>query len=85
MGGVGTQQEIQQALEQNPGIPPELRETVNNFFQGGNFAVLLFAINIPIYAVFSMLGALLGLAIFKKKTPPAPPQPEVPTFRAPGV
>jgi hypothetical protein len=83
--GMGTQEEFRQMIEQNPGVPPEAREMLNNLFQGGNFAILLFAVNIPVYAVFSMLGALLGLAIFKKKTPPAPPQPEVPTFRAPGV
>ena len=37
-------------------------------------AVLLFLINIPVYAVFGMAGSLLGLAIFRKKMPPpAPP------------
>ena len=31
---------------------------------------VLFAINLPLYAVFAMLGSLLGLAFFRKKLPP---------------
>ncbi len=31
---------------------------------------MLFAINLPIFAVFAMLGSLLGLAFFRKKVPP---------------
>ena len=83
--GMNSQEEIRRMLEQNPGVPPEARDMINRLFQGGNFAILLFAVNIPVYAVFSMLGALLGLAIFRKKIPPVPPAPEVPTFRAPGL
>jgi hypothetical protein len=31
---------------------------------------------VPLYAIFSMLGGLLGTAFFKKKTPPpAAPMP----------
>jgi len=85
-GGVDTAEQIRQAMEQNSEVPPEVRDMINNLMQGQNFMVLLFMINIPIYAVFSMLGALLGLAIFKKKTPPpAPPMADVPTLRAPGL
>ena len=32
--------------------------------------LLHLAVTVPCYAVFSMLGALLGLAFFRKKTPP---------------
>ena len=38
--------------------------------QKNGFLFLLFAINIPVYAVFAMLGSLLGLAFFRKKVPP---------------
>jgi hypothetical protein len=31
---------------------------------------LIIVVVLPLYAVFSMLGALLGLAFFRKKTPP---------------
>jgi hypothetical protein len=37
---------------------------------GSGVAVLTAAVTLPLFAVFSMLGALLGLAIFGKKTPP---------------
>ena len=35
------------------------------------------SIYLPVYAIFGMLGALLGMAFFKKKLPPAaaPPVP----------
>ena len=37
---------------------------------GGAIVLIVAAVTIPLYAVFSMIGALLGLAIFKKKMPP---------------
>ena len=36
----------------------------------GMFVLIVAAITLPMYAVFSMLGALLGLAFFQKKIPP---------------
>ena len=67
------QEQMRQALE-NPEVPPEMRDLLGNLLAGRGVMLLAFAINIPVYAIFSMLGALLGLAIFKKKTPPAAPQ-----------
>jgi hypothetical protein len=32
---------------------------------------LQFAVTLPVFGAFSMLGALLGLAFFRKKMPPA--------------
>ena len=66
------QEQFRQSLE-NPDVPPEVRDFMTNLFTGRNMAVLTFAITIPLYAVFSMLGALLGLAFFRKKLPPAVP------------
>jgi hypothetical protein len=54
-------------------MPPQVMEFMERVFSGRGFAVLTFAITIPLYAVFGMLGALLGLVFFRKKTPPAPP------------
>jgi hypothetical protein len=42
-------------------------------FTGSGIAVLQFAINIPLYSIFAMLGALLGLAFFRKKPTVLPP------------
>jgi len=65
------QEQIQQQIEANPEIPAEVRDFMTRFVSGRNMALLGFVINIPLFAVFAMLGSLLGLAFFRKKTPPA--------------
>jgi hypothetical protein len=68
------QDEIMRAIEQAPDMPEEMRENMRNFVTGSSIIVLMLAITLPVYAVFAMLGSLLGLAIFRKKPmPPAPP------------
>jgi hypothetical protein len=37
---------------------------------GSGVALIQLAFSVPCYAIFGMLGSLLGLAIFRKKTPP---------------
>jgi len=71
--GVNVEERVREALETNAQVPPEVRDMVLNMFVGQRFVILIAAITIPIYALFSMLGAFLGLAIFKKKTPPSEP------------
>jgi hypothetical protein len=61
-------------IESNAQMPPAARDMALHIMQmiaGGGGAALLALITLPVYAVFSMLGALLGLAFFRKKTPPA--------------
>jgi hypothetical protein len=67
-------EQFRQSLE-DPNMPPEVRDMLTNLFTSGNLAVLTFALTVPLYAIFSMLGSLLGLAIFRKKLPPAAPMP----------
>jgi hypothetical protein len=74
IAGPMLQDQMQQVLDQMQELPPDMREMVTRFTQGRNLALLTLAINLPVFAVFSMLGALLGMAIFKKKVPPATPQ-----------
>jgi hypothetical protein len=64
---------VRNQLESNPDIPPQFRDMVLNLITGRGLVLLQFAVTLPIYAVFSMLGALLGLAFFRKKSPPAAP------------
>ena len=71
--GLGLEDRIRTAFDQNPQMPLEARDMLLNLFTGGWFPVLVAAFTVPMYAVFSMVGALLGLALFKKKTPTAPP------------
>lgn len=74
-GAMGMQlvEQFRTAVANNPQVPADVRDRVLGIIGSGAFVMLFAAILIPTYAVFSMLGALLGLAIFKKKTPPAPP------------
>jgi hypothetical protein len=55
-------------------VPPEMMAFMERLLTGGSFVVLMFALAVPLYAVFAMLGSLLGLVFFRKKMPPqAPP------------
>ncbi len=69
-GGGDSQQAIEQALSNIPNLPPETAEWVRSLTQGSTMALVSMAVSIPIYAVFGMLGALLGLAFFRKKVTP---------------
>jgi hypothetical protein len=68
-GGVIDPQ-IQRALEDNPQVPPEVRDMVMRYMTGPGMLLIMAAISIPVYAVVGALGALLGLAFFKKNVPP---------------
>jgi hypothetical protein len=54
-------------------MPPEAAAFVERMLNSSAIAVLMFAAVVPLYAVFGLLGSLLGLAFFRKKTPPQPP------------
>jgi hypothetical protein len=72
--GPAIQDGVRQALEQSGDVPPQVRDMVERFTNPRTLGMLMFVVNIPLYAVFAMLGSLLGLAFFRKKTPPqAPP------------
>jgi hypothetical protein len=66
----GALDQVRQQLTDNPQIPPGVRDTILNLMGGSGMMVMQLLITIPLYAVFSMLGALLGTALFRKKTPP---------------
>jgi hypothetical protein len=68
------QDSLRSALESNPQITPEIRDLLLKLTTGRNLVLVQFIVGVPMYVIFSMLGALLGLAFFRKKTlPPAPP------------
>lgn len=71
--GGDSQQAIEQALTNIPNLPPETVEWVRSLSQGSTLALVTMAVTVPIYAVFGMLGALLGLAFFRKKITPDMP------------
>ena len=64
---------VQDQIESNPDMPAATREMVQNFIRmlaGGGAVVIQALITLPTFAVFSMLGSLLGTALFRKKQPP---------------
>ncbi len=74
MGGTSFEEVMRSIFEANTEIPADLRERILDFVTGRNIALLVFVVNLPLYAVLSMLGSLLGVAFFRKKTPPPQPQ-----------
>ncbi len=68
--GGDSQQAIEQALTNIPNMPPETAEWVRSLTQGSTMALVSMVVSVPVYAVFGMLGALLGLAFFRKKVTP---------------
>ena len=71
--GGDSQQAIEQALSNIPNMPPETAEWVRSLMQGPSLALITMVVTVPIYAVFGLLGALLGLAFFRKKVTPDMP------------
>ena len=62
---------IRSMIEQLPQLPPEARDQMLAFEPGAGFVVLSSLFTIPVFAIFSMLGALLALLFFRKPTAPA--------------
>lgn len=73
VGGGDSQQAIEQALSNIPNLPPETAEWVQSLTQGSTMALVSMLVTVPVYAVFGLLGALLGLAFFRKKITPDMP------------
>jgi hypothetical protein len=71
MGGQVVDQ-VRDALEQNPELPPEMRDRFVALAEGGGLVFIAGVVTIPTFAVFGMLGAFLGFSIFRKKSTPAP-------------
>jgi hypothetical protein len=76
-GAMGAQlfEQFREAIDNNPQMPAEVRDRVASMMGGSAFVLIVALVTIPTYAVFSLVGALIGLAIFKKKAPPATPGP----------
>ena len=61
-------------MSKNPQMPPEAMAFIERLLTGNGLAVIMFAAVLPLFSVFGLLGSLLGLVFFRKKTPPQPPQ-----------
>jgi hypothetical protein len=66
-------EQFREVIDRNPQMPAEVRDRFLSVVGSGSFVLLVAALTVPAYAVFSLLGALLGLAIFRKKAAPSEP------------
>ncbi len=77
--GMGMADQLRQALDQLPNVPPETRSALNAFLASGRGVGLLFIIlmgflKLVIYSLVGMLGGAIGIAVFeKRKTGSQPP------------
>ena len=60
-------------LQSNQDMPPQARDMAERLMAGSAIRVAGAIMNIITSVVFGLLGGLLGVAIFKKNAPPAPP------------
>lgn len=67
--GAAIESSLRGALEQNPQIPAETLALLQRVLSGRNLVIVIGVVTLPMYAIFSMLGSLLGLTIFRKKAP----------------
>ena len=65
---------LEELRNQSGQIPPEAMAFLERLLSGSGVGLFLMmlAVTVPVYAIFSMLGSFLGLAFFRKKTPPQP-------------
>jgi hypothetical protein len=71
VSGSDVEGQLRAMLDSNPQITPEVRDMLIRMSSGRNMVLLTSALSLVLYPLFGMLGALLGVAIFKKKAPPA--------------
>lgn len=74
LSGDMIESQIRSMAEQYPQLPPDVRDRLLQFTAGPSMVLLVAFVTIPMYAIFSMIGALLGLLIFRK--------PQAPTAQA---
>jgi len=80
-------EQIREQLAKNPDLPQELRQSIENILERGDFmrivAVFSFFFNVVLFSLFAMVGGAIGVAVFEKRKPgdpqanatPPPPQP----------
>ncbi|HSR69798.1 MAG TPA: hypothetical protein VLU25_17850 [Acidobacteriota bacterium] len=79
IGGASEMQEALEQLRSNPDIPPEFVEffewMVESGMLGAGFSVIGLLFSLLVFALFAMLGAIIGVAVFQKDKGSAPPPP----------
>jgi hypothetical protein len=75
--GMGTTDQLRQALAQVPNLPPETREMLRTVFARESMDVFFFVLGtvfmLVTYCLVAMLGGTIGVAIFEKRKPHTEP------------
>jgi hypothetical protein len=66
--------EVDDFLSRLPDMPSDLRDRIVQLTASGGFRVLTAVVTVVMYAVVATVGALIGMAFFKRKPAP-PPEP----------
>jgi len=76
-GGDAEREAMRQIMDSMRDLPPEAADLAERLFNSPALALLGGAVTVPVFAIFGLLGALLGVAFFRKKgaPPAAPAQP----------
>jgi len=83
--GANPLEQVRQALERMPNVPPESLDTMKALSQKGSLEILLFAMFIATlvtYSLVAMLGGAIGVAVFEKRKPVAGPS-DIPAYEPP--
>ncbi len=88
--GMGVAEQLREMAEEIPNMPPEARELLRSMAAGGvGIGSVLFFFSalfkLFIYGIVAMLGGVLGVALFEKRTPGARGPGDMPTYQPPPV
>ncbi|HYK88633.1 MAG TPA: hypothetical protein VE398_07675 [Acidobacteriota bacterium] len=86
--GMGFAEQMRQAIDQLPNVPPETRDALRSFFAGGRGIGFLFIIltgffKLVVYGVMGMIGGAIGVALFEKRKPGTEPPVYQPPMNIP--
>ena len=74
-------EQVQELMAKNPDMPQEFVQRMEALLSRSDFmamaTVLMLLLNIVIFSLFAMLGGAIGIAIFEKRRPGDPLQPDV--------
>lgn len=98
-GGVGIMEQVREALERIPNLPPEAEESIRALSERGGMDVFFFATSLIFmlgtYCLVAMLGGAIGVAIFERRKsnsapgygtpPPSEPPVNIPPPPPPDV
>ncbi len=86
--GMGVAEQINEALEQVPNMPEDLRQALRSVFIDGDeigifFLVLTGVFKVLVYSIVAALGGAIGVAIFEKRPPGSQAAPATPAYQPP--